>query len=92
MRRMWFDSKWLGWMEAFVFISFIFILVNGSSAEDFNVSRDLYRGDPLSLFIFLLAAEGLADLIHNVVDLGEFHGFHMRTRRFSFSNLLTMRF
>lgn len=53
-RRIWFDSKWLGWMEAFVFTSFISILVNGSSTEDFKISRDSYRGDPLSPFIFLL--------------------------------------
>ena len=53
-RRIWFDSKWLGWMEGFVFTSFISILVNGSSTEDFKISRDLYRGDPVSPFIFLL--------------------------------------
>lgn len=34
------------------------------------------QGDLLSLFIFLMVVEGLSALVHNVIALGEFQGFH----------------
>lgn len=77
MRRMRFGSKWLAWMKALIFNSSMSILVNGSLTKDFTTSRDLGKGDQLSLFLFLMVAEGLACLMHNVVALGEFQGFHL---------------
>jgi hypothetical protein len=39
------------------------ILVNGSPTNDFKVSKGLRQGDPLSPFLFLIVAEGLAGMM-----------------------------
>ncbi|XP_058757673.1 uncharacterized protein LOC131630949 [Vicia villosa] len=51
------------------------ILVNGSPTKDFVVTRGLRQGDPLSPFLFLLVAEGLAALMKSASTLGEYVGF-----------------
>lgn len=76
LRKMDFGDRWCGWMKALVFNSSMSILVNGSPTKDFNVSRGLRRGDPLSHFLFLLVAEGFSGLLFQVVSLGEFKAFH----------------
>ncbi|MCH89299.1 putative ribonuclease H protein, partial [Trifolium medium] len=51
------------------------ILVNGSPTVDFKVGKGLRQGDPLSSFLFLIAAEGLTRMMHRAVDLNEYKGF-----------------
>lgn len=63
-------------MEALVFSSSMSILVNGSPTRDFIVSRSLCQGDPLSPFLFLLVAEGLASMLAKATSLGDFRGFY----------------
>ena len=75
MNRMVFGQRWLAWMESCVFTSSMSVLINGCPTEDFQVGRGLRQGDPLSPFLFLIAAEGLTGLARNAVDLGEFKEF-----------------
>lgn len=49
-----------------------FILVNGSPSGEFKLERGLRQGDPLSLFLYLLVAEGLNILVSRAVENGWF--------------------
>ncbi|GAU47144.1 hypothetical protein TSUD_379210 [Trifolium subterraneum] len=75
MIKMGFAEGWMKWMKACVFESFMSVLVNGSPTSDFKVSKGLRQGDPLSPFLFLIAAEGLTGLVKRAVSNGSFHGF-----------------
>ncbi|PNX83328.1 ribonuclease H, partial [Trifolium pratense] len=75
MVKMGFARKWMCWMRACIFNSTMSVLVNGSPTEDFNVGKGLRQGDPLSPFLFLIAAEGLAGMVNKAVDIGKFAGF-----------------
>ncbi|MCH80366.1 LINE-1 reverse transcriptase like, partial [Trifolium medium] len=75
MVKMGFAEKWMHWMRACIFNSSMSVLVNGSPTEDFKVGKGLRQGDPLSPFLFLIAAEGLTRLVNKAVDIGKFAGF-----------------
>lgn len=51
------------------------VLVNGSLTEEFNFKRGLRQGDPLSPFLFLLAAEGLNVMMKSMVENNLFTGY-----------------
>ncbi|MCI65328.1 LINE-1 reverse transcriptase like, partial [Trifolium medium] len=51
------------------------VLVNESPTSDFNVSKGLRQGDPLSPFLFLIVVEGLTGLMHKAVNSNLFHGY-----------------
>ncbi|MCI34637.1 RNA-directed DNA polymerase (Reverse transcriptase), partial [Trifolium medium] len=51
------------------------VLVNGSPTDEFPLKRGLRQGDPLSPFLFLLAAEGLNVLMKAMVEHNLFTGY-----------------
>ena len=51
------------------------VLVNSSSTEEFPLQKELRQGDPLSPFLFLLAAEGLNVLMKAMVEANIFTGY-----------------
>ncbi|XP_058725612.1 uncharacterized protein LOC131596892 [Vicia villosa] len=71
MKRMGFGKRWMKWMEACVFSSHMFVLVNGSATKEFSAQRGLRQGDPLSPFIFVLVTA----LVKNSVEVGDFKPF-----------------
>ncbi|KAK2445049.1 hypothetical protein QL285_016023 [Trifolium repens] len=75
MIKMGFAEGWLNWMRACIFESSMSVLVNGSPTHDFKVGRGLRQGDPLSPFLFLIVAEGLAGMMKRAVDIGKFKGY-----------------
>ena len=75
LKRMGFDRKWIQWIRACVSSTSLSVLVNGSPTEDFLVQRGLRQGDPLSPFLFLIVAEGLAGLVHKAADVSVFEGY-----------------
>ena len=53
------------------------MLVIGSPTNEFHLERGLRQGDPLSLFLFLLAAEGLNILMKALVETETFTGYRV---------------
>jgi hypothetical protein len=51
------------------------VLVNGSPTDEFPLERGLRQGDPLSPFLFLLAAEGLNVMMRAMVAGNQFAGY-----------------
>ncbi|GAU35431.1 hypothetical protein TSUD_375210 [Trifolium subterraneum] len=75
MVKMGFAEKWMRWMKACIFNSSMSVLINGSPTEDFTVGKGLLQGNPLSPFLFLLAAKGLTGMVNKAVEIGKFVGF-----------------
>jgi len=50
------------------------VLVNGSPTKEFSMERGLRQGDPLSPFLFLIAAEGLNIMMNSLVENNLFVG------------------
>ncbi|XP_058725572.1 uncharacterized mitochondrial protein AtMg01250-like [Vicia villosa] len=77
LRKVGFGIRWMKWLEAWVFSSSMSVLENGSPTQDFMVSRELRQGDPLSPFLFALAAEGLTRIMNQAVLNGVFTRFSL---------------
>src|SRR3954465_9136575 len=75
--NMGFGDKWLKWMELLIFNSNMSVLVNGCPTKEFVVNRGLRQGDPLSPFLFVIMAEGLAGLVRKSIEVGDFQSFHI---------------
>jgi hypothetical protein len=75
--RFGFGAKWKQWIRACIFCGYMSVLVNGSPTEEINIQRGLKQGDPLTLFLFLLVAEGLGGLMRRAVELQRFRGFQV---------------
>ncbi|PNX67320.1 cysteine-rich receptor-like protein kinase, partial [Trifolium pratense] len=75
MERMSFPTLWRKWIRECVSTVTASVLVNGSPTDEFPFERGLRQGDPLSPFLFLLAAEGLNVLMESMVARNLFEGF-----------------
>ncbi|MCI20316.1 LINE-1 reverse transcriptase like, partial [Trifolium medium] len=87
MEKMGFIDKWRGWTSECLRTTTISVLVNGSPTKEFEVGKGLRQGDPLSLFLFLLAAEGFNLMMSKGVQLNLFEGYKVGTGDVNISHL-----
>lgn len=82
-----FGQKWRVWIQSCLSSASISVLINGSTTDVFTTSKGLRQGDPLSPFLFLIAAEGLNVLMDSAIALNEFSGVRIGAGVFRLSHL-----
>lgn len=87
MANLGLGGRWLGWIRTCVTMAKISILVNGSPTEELSPQKGLRQGDPLSLFLFNIAAEGLNVLLERAKDLGLIKGATIGSASLKLSHL-----
>ncbi|GKU90863.1 hypothetical protein SLEP1_g4808 [Rubroshorea leprosula] len=74
MRAMGFPERWINRVMTCVRTVEYSVLINGCPTKKFTPSRGIRQGDPLSLFLFLLCAEGLSALLSRAIRRGDLKG------------------
>ena len=82
-----FGEKWIGWMRTCVSTTKVSVLVNGSPTDKFQPQKELRQGDPLSPFLFIIAAEALNLLLVRAVGISLFRGASVGGNDLQFSHL-----
>jgi len=79
MESMSFSVLWRKWIRECVGTATTSVLVNCCPTDEFHLHRGLRQGDPLSSFLFLIAAEGLNILMKAMVENTLFTGYKVGT-------------
>lgn len=69
-----FAEKWVNWIRICISTVTYNFLLSGNEIGPITPSRGLRQGDPISLYLFLLCAEGLTTLINRNQIIGGIHG------------------
>lgn len=77
MERMGFPSKWREWVQECLSSARVSVLINGSPCDEFEMHKGVRQGDPLSPFLFIIAAEGLNWMIKKAEADGLVSGMPM---------------
>lgn len=63
LHKIGFSEKWITWMEMFVCSVEYNLLLNNEEVGPIKPGRDLWQGDLLSPYLFILCAEGLSSML-----------------------------
>nr|KAJ0214448.1 hypothetical protein LSAT_V11C400195850 [Lactuca sativa] len=77
MQQMEFGAKWRLWIHGCLSSTRVSVLVNGSATKEFGMERGVRQGDPLSPFLFNIAAEGLHITMKEAEEKGIFKGLQL---------------
>ncbi|KAL8130357.1 LOW QUALITY PROTEIN: hypothetical protein V2J09_019512 [Rumex salicifolius] len=58
-----FPDKWVGWISECVSTASLRVLLNGEATTQFQPSRGIRQGDPISPYLFILCIERLSQMI-----------------------------
>eukprot|EP00253_Pinus_taeda_P022541 PITA_22541 len=72
-----FCRRWIDWIHSLISTPSFSILVNVTPSKTFSASRGLRQGDPLSPFLFILAAEGLGRFIKKEREANKIKGLKL---------------
>ncbi|XP_049391429.1 uncharacterized protein LOC125855766 [Solanum stenotomum] len=70
-----FGNKWINWISFCISNVKFSLIINGSPKGFFQSQKGLRQGDPMSLFLFILAMEGLNFMIRRARENGWIRGF-----------------
>ena len=88
MQKMGFLDRWIERVMSCVTKPTFSVLVNGKPYGNILPSRGFHQGDPLSLYLFLLCAEGFISLLAKAELEGRINGVSICRRAPKISNLL----
>jgi hypothetical protein len=75
MTKMIFPTLLCNWIMECVTTTNASVSVNGCPTDELRFERDLRQSDPLSSFLFLIAAEGLNTMMNALVSTYLFYGY-----------------
>lgn len=88
MLKLGFARQWVNWIYLCISYLSYSILVNNEIVGLIIPGRGIRQGDPLSLFLFIICAEGLSSLIRDAKRNGVLHGIGISHGAPSISHLL----
>lgn len=88
MRKLGFQERWISLMMMFFTTVSYSVLINGISKGRIVPTRGLRQGDPISLYLFLLCAEGLLAMLRRDENGGSLRGISVCKRAPLVSHLL----
>eukprot|EP00253_Pinus_taeda_P035962 PITA_35962 len=77
LRSFGFSKRWISWVLSCISTPNFSILVNGTPSKTFKASRGIRQGDPISPFLFILAAEGLGRYLKQERVAGNIKGLRL---------------
>lgn len=86
MAKMGFSAQWRKWINGCLTSAFRSYLVNGSPTTEFQIQKILRQGDPLSTFLFILAAKTLHVALLEAQSKNIFRGIEVGKDKVIFSH------
>ena len=75
-----FGGRWINWIKYCISTISFYVLINGAPAGFFPSQKGLRQGDPLSAFLFIIAMEGLNDMLKRAQTNNWIRGFKVNCR------------